>query len=85
MDQIETAPAPSVPSVDIDPAAEETARRYIDAIVARDILGGALGSPYRDAEAERLWGVFTNRFSILTTGAYAKPHREAVRIALASI
>jgi hypothetical protein len=49
------------------------------------MLGGVLGNTYREAEAERLWGVFTDRFSTLTTGAYAKPHREAIRIALSSI
>jgi hypothetical protein len=85
MDIIEAAPVATSASVDIDPAAEETARRYIDAIVARDILGGVLGTTYRDAEAERLWGVFTARFSAVTTGAYAKPRREAFRIALAGI
>ena len=72
-------------SIDIGPVAEETARAYIQAIVERDIVGSMLGAAYRDAEAERLWAVFADRFDTLTTGAYAKPHREAVRLALASI
>ena len=82
---METVTVTRIPTIDIGPSAEETARRYIEAIVERDILGGLLGSTFRDAEAERLWSVFTDRFEALTTGAYAKPHREAVRLALASI
>ena len=85
MDQTETATATAAISVEMEPAAEETARRYIEAIVARDTLGGMLGTTYRAAEAERLWAVFADRFSTLTTGAYAKPPREAFRIALAAI
>jgi hypothetical protein len=86
MERIEQ-PAPSTqPSAQgIDSDAEAAVRRYIDAIVARDAMAESLGPAYRDAEAQRLWMVFLSRYGGLISGAYAKPAKEALRIALSGI
>jgi hypothetical protein len=86
MDMIEQHTPSRIPStVEIGSDAAAAARAYIEAIVARDPLAAEHGPIYRTAERERLWANFEDRYERLVTGAYAKPPREAVGIALSAI
>lgn len=86
MDKTEQATFTQPPSsIEIGSDAAAAARAYIEAILARDPLGAEHGPIYRTAERERLWANFEDRYERLVTGAYAKPPREAVGIALSSI
>ena len=85
-----TAPAeildlPTGPELDIDPAHEEMARGYIEAILVHGQVALKFGQEFEAAERRRLWGRFATRYLEVSTPPLAKTGTDALRVALLKI